>query len=176
MKCLLRPQFVVGILVLVCSFASIGAVGLHDSSASGGSPTASTVPISPTAGDSPGRTPTPPPAKPTTSFTPVYDERLWGDQLCDGVVSPRDALVPLTWVALGPFHALQGLPGCPGAMHGVGIRTFPGDTRWGDVDCDGAVAEADAIAILRWSAEPHDAQTARCPAIGQQVGVVIVGK
>jgi hypothetical protein len=117
--------------------------------------------------------------KPTPA--PQYEDRVWGDILCNGMVDAGDALPILQWAA-GTGVGFPGLD-CPSIIVGLGVQ---GDSAspyfWGNVDCsseatvDQRIRITDALAILRAAIGEPLSPADGCLTLGQTYSMAILGK
>lgn len=91
----------------------------------------------------------------------------WGDDDCNGAVNAVDALKNLQDLAAIPYTQTEPCFTL-GEVLGVSPAGY-GDYAWGDVDCNGALAATDALAILRSIAALPVSQDPACPEIGEGV-------
>jgi hypothetical protein len=97
------------------------------------------------------------------------DERLWGDNDCDGEISSRDnqALSRLV-LQQNPLSQTQPCPALGASVDVSGV----GDKAWGDLDCDGEVTSRDGQALLRNVLQQNAlSQTQPCVPIGDAASV-----
>lgn len=98
---------------------------------------------------------------------PEGDDRIWGDDDCDGDVDSVDSLKNLRFVAA---LSVSQEKGCPGFGQEVRISDSP-SRLWADVDCDGDIDSVDALKILRHVAALTVNQPKGCAQIGAEVSV-----
>lgn len=95
------------------------------------------------------------------------DERIWGDNDCDGDTDAVDGLKTLQDLASLPYS--QSEP-CPDLGDPVQVTPAGAPAQlWGDVDCDGDLDAADGLSILRSLAGLPVNQQQPCPPIGSPV-------
>lgn len=88
----------------------------------------------------------------------------FGDVDCNRSIAATDGLKLLQHNA--GLNVTQTEP-CPDIESEVGVATAGASlSPWGDIDCNGAIAATDALAILRWVAGLPVNQTQPCLAIG----------
>jgi hypothetical protein len=96
--------------------------------------------------------------------------RTWGDSDCNGSVAPRDGQAILN-VFLGKAPISQTDP-CPDVNSAISGTGFANATKWGDFDCNGAVAPRDGQAILNaFLGKAPFSQTDPCPDVNASVPV-----
>jgi Tol biopolymer transport system component len=120
----------------------------------------------------PSASPTPVP----TDTPPAGENRLWGDNDCNGSISSRDNQALLRNVL--SQTALSQTEPCPDIGSSVGITVPAGGQQliWGDLDCNGSIGARDNQALLRnVLAQAALGQTEPCPDIGTAVLVTLPG-